>query len=96
MQQTTDWLKQLFDPVAWADVHPGEILLIWLSAAALVLVGWVIASLLRRVSLRLLLGAGRIGRRFSGIAESGDPRFAKAATRVIASIVFWGVLLVFL
>ncbi len=92
MENYSDWgasVADVFERTAQAVVAhlPGL-----LGAVALLLIGWLAARLLRGLAIRLV----RLGRRAaSRVSRRGDP-LTERSERIVASLVFWLVMLLFL
>lgn len=95
MDSVTGWIQSISAALFGGDGNPLELLPRLLAAALLLIAGWFIAALCRRLALSLLMGAGKVGRRVAGIGNASDPRFGKAISQVLAAVVFWGVFLLF-
>ncbi|MFN2308673.1 MAG: hypothetical protein ABR553_02900 [Gammaproteobacteria bacterium] len=66
------------------------------AALALLLVGWVLARLLKAVSVRLLDGADRLWQRFVTRSSLPAGRLHRPPGKAVGSLVFWLVMLFFL
>ena len=66
-----------------------------LGAVLLLLVGWLLARILRALTVRAVLLAETLFVRLSTQAEHPEPLRVRRASTVIGAIVFWGALLVF-
>lgn len=67
-----------------------------LAALAVLLVGWLLARMLKALTIRLMAGADRLWHRLA--VEGGLPETAarRPARRVVANLVFWLVMLFFI
>lgn len=66
-----------------------------LGALALLLAGWIVARLLRSVTIRLAHLLDGVLARFSRGRDVPRPKVSPASTRILGSIVFWVVMLFF-
>ena len=64
-------------------------------AVTLILFGWLIAWLLRRIAIRFLARLNRLIPQRAKTADTVDDGVEGLASRVISGVVFWGVLLFF-
>lgn len=74
----------------------GEMLPAILGAISLLVVGWLVALLLRLMARRLVVAVlARVERRSGSRRALGGANLAENAPRIIATFVYWGVLLLF-
>ena len=66
-----------------------------LGALLLLLVGWLLARILRALTVRAVLLAETLFVRLSTQAEHAEPLRVRRASTIIGAIVFWGAFLVF-
>lgn len=67
-----------------------------LAALALLVVGWLVARLLKALSVRLLVGADRLWHRFVTRTSIPSTHLRRPSSKTVGSLVFWLVMLFFL
>lgn len=67
-----------------------------LAAVALLVLGWIVARLLKALSIRLMLGADRIWQRFVTRTNLPATPMRRPSGKAVGSLVFWLVMLFFL
>lgn len=66
------------------------------AALALLVVGWLVARLLKALSVRLLVGADRLWHRFVTRTSIPSTHLRRPSSKTVGSLVFWLVMLFFL
>lgn len=97
MDNYTEWADQLRQSSASLIGQLVDYLPNLFAAAALLVLGWLVARLSKALSVRLMLAGDRLWQRFvTGTRLSTSPPLRRPSGNAVGSLVFWLVMLFFL
>jgi small-conductance mechanosensitive channel len=95
MQILNEWGTALSEAFARFGRHAAEYLPSILGAFLLLIIGWIVARVLRTVAVRALVIVDRLLARVTVAGSAERAKLPIASAKIFGSIVFWGVLLFF-
>ncbi len=96
MKILSDWGTALSAAFAQFAERAGHFLPSILGAILLLLIGWVVARILRTVAIRTAFIVDRMMSRFIATASAERAKLSQSSAKILGSIVFWLVLLFFI
>lgn len=96
MKILSDWGTALSAAFAQFAERAGHFLPSILGAILLLLIGWVVARILRTVAIRTAFIVDRMMSRFIATASAERATLSQSSAKILGSIVFWLVLLFFI
>lgn len=96
MKILSDWGAALSAAFAQFAERAGHFLPSILGAILLLLIGWVVARILRTVAIRTAFIVDRMMSRFIATASAERAKLSQSSAKILGSIVFWLVLLFFI
>ncbi|MEK6592204.1 MAG: hypothetical protein AABZ67_03885 [Pseudomonadota bacterium] len=96
METVSTWGTALSTAFAQFAGRAGQYLPSILGAFLLLLIGWVVARILRTLAVRAAVVVDRMLSRVSAPAGASRPNLPQSSARILGSIVFWIVLLFFI
>lgn len=95
MNEVSLWVEQATASIARLMGQFIEYLPTLLGVFAILVIGWIVASLLRRLTRRMLLGFNSVVERNVDWGAARGMRLTASSTHLIASTIYWIVLLFF-